>query len=103
MKCPSGRSTKKEDPMAKAEQSRESARRRQANKRARAKGMPEPYPVASVLIEEEEKVLKEQEHVENLAFAQSLDESGKFYRSECRPAVKLLGIYEGNNYVGTED
>lgn len=81
--------------MSTAEQSRESARRRQANKRARAKGMPEPYPVINVAVEEEEKGLREQEHLENLAWAHELDADEHFYKSECRDAVQLLAIYEG--------
>jgi hypothetical protein len=81
--------------MATAEQSREAARRRQANKRAREKGMPEPYSTTSLIVEEAEKSLREQEHHENLAWAKELDESGRFYKSECRSTVQLLAIYEG--------
>jgi predicted phage terminase large subunit-like protein len=88
---------------ATAEQTKEAARRRKANQRAREKGMPEPYPVINFAAEDEEKGLKEQEHLENLSWAQSLDAGGRFYKSECRPAVTLLAIYEGNNYVGFED
>ena len=52
--------------MATAEQQKEAARRRQANKRARDKGMPEPYAVTDVAAEEAEKGVREQEHFSNL-------------------------------------
>src|ERR1700680_2174484 len=81
--------------MATSEQAKEAARRRQANKRARDKGMPEPYPVTDVVAEEEEKGLRLKEHAENLAWAHELDAGETFYKSECRSAVQLLAIYEG--------
>jgi hypothetical protein len=91
--------------MATSEQAKEAARRRQANKRARDKGMPEPYPVTDVVVEEEEKGLKLKEHHDNLAWAQELDASELFYKSECRSTVHLLAIYEGNatTVIGEED
>jgi hypothetical protein len=91
--------------MATSEQAKEAARRRQANKRARDKGMPEPYPVTDVVAEEEEKGLRLKEHAENLAWAHELDAGETFYKSECRSAVSLLAIYEGAapTIVGEED
>jgi hypothetical protein len=86
-----------------AEQIKEAARRRKANERARKKGMPEPYRAIDLDSEEESKTEREQEHLANLAWAQEQDASGRFYKSECRSAVTLLAIYEGNNYVGLED
>src|SRR5271170_2598903 len=91
--------------MATSEQARESARRRKANQRARDAGMPEPYPVTSMVAEEEEKGLRLEEHDKNLAWAKELDAGTSFYKSECRSAVQLLAIYEGGalTVVGEED
>jgi hypothetical protein len=91
--------------MPTADQSKEAARRRQANKRARDKGMPEPYLVTSLLVEEAEKSAREKEHHDNLAWAHGMDEGVRFYKSECRSAVQLLAIYEGGaiTVVGDED
>ena len=91
--------------MATAEQAREAARRRQANKRARDKNMPEPYATTDIVAEEEEKGLRQKEHHDNLAWAQAEDATGHFYKSECRSAVTLLSIYEGNvlTAIGEED
>ncbi len=85
------------------EQVREAARRRKANSRARKKGMPEPYPVIDLSVADEVKDLHSQEHDENLSWAIEMDESGRFYKSECRSAIALLAIYEGNNDVSQED
>lgn len=88
--------------MATAEQSREAGRRRKANQRARERGLPEPY--STTLVEEEVvKGVREQQHLIDLAWAQQQDMTDRFYKSECRSAVQLLAVYEGNNYVGTED
>ena len=91
--------------MPTAEQSKEAARRRQANKRARDRGMPEPYPVTDVVAEEEEKGLRVKEHHDNLAWAEQQDATELFYKSECRSAVQLLAIYEGSalTVVGEEE
>lgn len=91
--------------MPTSEQAREAARRRQANKRARDKGMPEPYEVTDVVAEEAEKGLKLKQHEENLAWAAQLDAGENFYKSECRSAIHLLAIYEGStiSVIGEED
>src|SRR5579863_6488659 len=83
-------------------QVKEQARRRKANQRAREAGMPEPYP-AEAEASTEEQSAKEQQHLLDLAWAKELDESGVFYKSECRSAMQLLAIYEGNNNVTGED
>lgn len=88
--------------MASADQSKEAARRRKANQRARDRGLPEPYSVTPIQ-EEAEKSAREQQHLIDLAWAQQQDATGRFYKAECRSAVRLLAVYEGNNYVGTED
>jgi hypothetical protein len=81
--------------MATAEQSKEAARRRKANQRAREKGMPEPYPVIDFSAEEEEKSRRQEEHEGNLEWALVQDGTNLFYKSECRSAIQLLTIYEG--------
>src|SRR5579859_220354 len=88
--------------MATSEQTKEAARRRKANQRAREKGLPEPYP-ASPSEEKEAISVREAKHREDLAWAQAQDDTGTFYKSECRSAIRLLAIYEGNNHVGVED
>jgi predicted phage terminase large subunit-like protein len=88
--------------MATLDQTREAQRRRKANQRARDKGLPEPYG-APTAADKELIGQRETFHIEDLAFAQELDASGSFYKSECRAAIKLLAIFEGNNHVGEED
>src|SRR6266478_4978886 len=87
------------------EQLKEAARRRKANQRARDKGLPEPHQdvAGTEGPTDEEKSARALEHMENLAWAQAQDATGKFYKSECRSAITLLGIYEGNNDVGLEE
>ena len=88
--------------MATAEQTKEAARRRKANQRARERGLPEPYPAQ--LVEEKEAIsAREAKHREDLLWAQTQDDSGTFYKSECRSAIRLLAIFEGNNHVGVDD
>src|SRR5579863_5365536 len=77
---------------------KESSRRRQANYAARKKGLPEPYPKIDQRIAQ--KILER--HVEDLAWAQAQDAIG-YYRSECRSAVKLLGLYEGGGLTEDQD
>lgn len=88
--------------MATSDQTKEAGRRRKANQRARDKGLPEPFPAPS---SEEKEAISSREafHIEDLAWAQAQDDTGKFYKSECRLTLRLLAIYEGNNRVGTED
>ncbi len=76
---------------------------RAANYRARKKGVPEPYSSVDIKANEIALAAKELEHTENLIWAQKQDETGQFYKSECRSAIRLLAIYQGNNYLGTED
>lgn len=83
------------------EQIKEDARRRQANKRARAKGLPEPYAM-TVLEEDADNQECELQMSESLSWAQAQDATGKFYKSECRSAVQLLAIYGGNPYLNGE-
>lgn len=80
------------------ESQRESARQRKANQRAREKGLPEPYPVAN----KEEIAQRVSQHDLNLSWAEEQDASGKYYKSECRPCVDLLAIYEGANILDKE-
>ncbi|VVB52053.1 Uncharacterised protein [uncultured archaeon] len=82
--------------MAKELSQKERARRRKANQRARDNGLPEPYPsLASVAASEEQAAVRDARHREDLSWAVALDATGKFYKSECRTLVTLLGIYEG--------
>jgi len=88
--------------MATPDQTKEAARRRKANQRAREKGLPEPYAAPSVG-EKEAISLREITHIADLAFAHEQDGTGTFYKSEIRSAIQLLAIYQGNNRVGVED
>jgi hypothetical protein len=88
--------------MATADQTREANRRRKANQRARELGLPEPYPTTP-LQDEAEECKRDLQKAADLAYAQELDATGKFYKSECRSAVTLLQIYYGNNNVGFEE
>jgi hypothetical protein len=88
--------------VASAEQNAEAARRRKANQRAREKGFPEPYPKGP-LVDKAEKTQREKDHIQNFAWAEEQDATGRFYKSECRSTLALLAIYEGNNQVGVED
>jgi phage terminase large subunit-like protein len=73
------------------EAQREAARQRKANQRAREKGLPEPYSKATL----EEVANRVSQHELDFVWAKELDESGKYYKSECRSCVDLLAIYEG--------
>jgi hypothetical protein len=84
------------------EQSRERARQRKANQRAREKGLPEPFPFEAPE-SKEDKANREQRYIADYAWAQEMDDTGKFYKSECRPALKLLAIYYGNPSVQEEE
>lgn len=88
--------------MATAEQTKEAARRRKANQRARDKGLPEPYPTIDAEMPET-KSAREQKYREDYAYAQELDATGQFYRSECRTAMRLLAIFCGNNDLSLEE
>ncbi len=76
------------------------ARERQANKRARDKGLPEPY--AHLTVSKEEIKTRSDKHVENYLWAQAQDATGKYYRDECRSCIDLLAIYEGANILDKE-
>jgi hypothetical protein len=76
---------------------REHDRQRQANKRARDKGLPEPYP----RVDPEEAKQRLTRHEDDLAWAQNQDAIGR-YKSECRSCVDLLAIYEGTNILDKE-
>jgi hypothetical protein len=67
------------------------AAQRKANQRAREQGKPEPFGKATM----EQCVERDGQHEMDLTWAQQQDASGKFYKSECRSCVTLLGIYEG--------
>jgi len=69
-------------------------REKKANQRARQKGLPEPYQTGSIpsAASIEERL---GQHEQDLAFALQQDAQPAFYKSECRPCVKLLAIYEG--------
>lgn len=77
---------------------REAGRRRQANKRARDKGEPEPYPA----VDREVVQARLNQHEADLEWAKAQDAAG-YYKSECRSAVDLLAIYEGGDAHGVED
>jgi phage terminase large subunit-like protein len=76
---------------------REHDRQRQANKRARDKGLPEPYP----RVDPEEAKQRLTRHEDDLAWAKNQDAIGR-YKSECRSCVDLLAIYEGTNILDKE-
>lgn len=77
---------------------KEAARQRQANKRARDRGLPEPYP----RIDREEVAQRVSQHETDLAWALAQD-AQSFYKSECRSCVDLLAIYEGADILSKED
>ena len=74
------------------------AAERKANQRARVAGKPEPFEK----INKEEIKRREAQNAMDLAWAKEQDATGKFYRSECRPCVDLLVIYEGANILDKE-
>lgn len=78
---------------------KEDARRRQANKRARDAGKPEPYPK----VDREAIAARRAQNEADLAWANELDASGIYYKSEARSAVDLLKIYEGVNLQDTDE
>lgn len=76
---------------------KQQARVRQANKRARDKGLPEPYPKVSP--EEIENRLSQ--HEKDLVWATGQDAVSRF-KSEARSCLDLLAIYEGSNILDKE-
>jgi hypothetical protein len=77
---------------------------RKANQRARDAGFPEPYqakPAAPKATKEEVETRLSQ-HASDFAWAQEQDATETFYKSECRPCVDLLAIYEGANIEDKE-
>lgn len=78
---------------------KEANRRKKANQRAREKGLPEPYPKA----DREAIARRKDQNEADVAFANGLDASGQFYKSEARCAVDLLKIYEGVNLQDTDE
>jgi hypothetical protein len=77
---------------------KQDARERQQNKRDRDAGRPESYP----RIDRAEVKRRESQNAMDLAWAKEQDNTGKFYRSECRSCVDLLAIYEGANILDKE-
>ena len=80
------------------ESKREAARQRQANKRARDKGLPEPFAKVDL----EEVANRISQHELDLAWASEQDASGRYYKSECRSCIDLLAVYQGANILDKE-
>lgn len=70
---------------------------RQANSRAKRKGEPPRF----VRPEKDSKEFKDQAE-QDLQFAKEWDETGEFYKSECRPMVDLYAIFYGTNILEKE-
>jgi hypothetical protein len=69
------------------------ATQRQANKRARDKGLPEPF----VRVEVAEREDRKTQAGLDLTFATEFDATGAYYKAECRPLVELLAVYQGTD------
>ena len=69
-----------------------------ANSRRKKAGLPPKY----VRVSEEKIEARGKRHQDDLEFAQLSDTIG-YYKSECRPCVELLGIYEGGGIQEKED
>jgi predicted phage terminase large subunit-like protein len=74
------------------EEIREQTRLRQQRKRERDKASKE---AAKSKQAEQDEFLKN--HADNAAWAREQDAQGTFYKSECRPMMELLAIYEGTD------
>lgn len=56
-----------------------------------------------VSLSTEQRALVREWHDEDLTWAKELDDSGKFYKSECRPTMDLLAFFEGNSVVEEDE
>ena len=75
-----------------------SAAERKRNQRAREKQEREKLAALQPARPTEEQINNRlSQHVRDLEWAQEQDAQGIFYKSECRPLVQLLAIYEGAN------
>ena len=88
--------------MALTPEEREAARIRKADQRAREKFAKERAQGFVAPIEEEDAEKTLEEHGKNLEWAQELDATGVRYKSECRPLIDLLAIYEGADILDKE-
>ena len=77
---------------------KERARKRQANKRARDAGEPEPYAKIDYAAQEQRR----SQNARDLEWAKEQDLTGKYYKSENRSCRDLLAIYEGANILDKE-
>jgi phage terminase large subunit-like protein len=71
---------------------------RQQNVRDRKAGRPETFGEeykARIKASKEEIEAFSKQHLENYLWAQEQDTGKRFFKSECRPCVDLLGVYEG--------
>lgn len=76
---------------------------RQANSRARKKGLPEPYSAAESKAQAEAHAAKESRLVELLEEVAAHDREGKRYKSEARSYTKLVRLYYGQPENGDAD
>lgn len=76
---------------------------RKRRSRALQKGLPDPYANREIAIELVSG--RKDQHDIDLKWVQEWDAEnpGKFYKSEARSLLVLLGIYEGNNILSEED
>lgn len=77
------------------------AAQRQKNKSDRDMGVPETYK-SEPKPSKEEIIARVSQHKLDYDYAVAQDATGKFYKSECRPCVDLLAIYEGANILDKE-
>jgi len=76
---------------------------RQANKRARDKGLPEPYNSEIIKAEQEAHAEKESELLKLLDEVTQLDKEGKRFKSEARSYTRLVRLYFGQPEIGDVD
>jgi predicted phage terminase large subunit-like protein len=79
------------------------AAQRQANRRARLKGIPEPYNLAEIKKQQEAQVDRESQAQKLLAEVAALDQEGKRFKSEVRNYTRLVRLYYGQAEVGDVD
>lgn len=89
--------------MALTAEQREAARMRQANKRARDRGLPEPYNSTELKAQKEAHAARESELLRLLEEVKALDEKGQRFKSEARSYTRLVRLFFGQPEIGDAD
>jgi len=76
---------------------------RQANKRARDKGVPEPYDSTVIKADQEARAAKEANALNLFEEVAARDKEGKRFKSEARSYTKLVRLYFGQPEIGDAD